>query len=57
MLTENPIERLRARTAWFQELALEAKDDEVAQSLLQLAAETESLIRAVMGGPPPQDEG
>ena len=47
MLTENPIERLHARTAWFRELAFEATDVEAAQALIVVAAETDLVRRAI----------
>jgi hypothetical protein len=47
MPSENPIERLRARAAWFRALALEATEYETAETLLQMATETDLLISAV----------
>jgi len=44
---EKPVEELRARAARFRGLASAATDDEAAQALLELAGETELLIRAI----------
>ena len=44
---EATIETLLARAEWFRSLAADATDDGAAQALLQLAAETDDLIRAV----------
>jgi len=55
LLSENSIERLRTRAAWFRSLASEATDDEAARALLQLASETDQLNNAVQDDPNRED--